>query len=221
MGLIDFIGNANEEQLTVEKQTDQEQRPVAPAKASKNKPDIHTHPMLVPTAKSRTKPKTEKLKFLKPCPICQGREFTHGKNGGFFCNSCQPGIDGQPVTALGHRKPLEAGNSLPGVAQQPRGTKPAQSNRPAGPEQQYFQAAFPWIREHLPELLAAGWTRPELFRRGHRTWPAGNWGIAWVSAWSKKNLVVSIGHRGKLIFRFTSGGRNIKQTVINSKQVKF
>ena len=55
----------------------------------------------------------EKLKFLKPCTICQGREFTHRKNGGFFCKTCQPGIDGTQVIATGHRKPLETVDGLP------------------------------------------------------------------------------------------------------------
>jgi hypothetical protein len=55
----------------------------------------------------------EKLKFLKPCSICFGREFIHRENGGFFCTNCQPGIEGHPVIALGHREPPEKVTGLP------------------------------------------------------------------------------------------------------------
>lgn len=38
--------------------------------------------------------------LLKPCPICQGRDFVHGHKGGFFCIECQPGArPADPVRA--------------------------------------------------------------------------------------------------------------------------
>lgn len=36
---------------------------------------------------------------LKACPLCNGRDFIHGKKGGYFCVTCQPGIEGTPVKA--------------------------------------------------------------------------------------------------------------------------
>ncbi len=50
------------------------------------------------------KQKPERLKFLKPCPICEGRQFTHATTGGFFCNTCQPGIVGRPIFAAGNSR---------------------------------------------------------------------------------------------------------------------
>ena len=201
MGLINFIGQAQEIAVQASgNQTVQDRQQQVPTKA--NRP--------VPTSKNRkSKPKPEKLKFLKPCPICAGREFTHGKKGGFFCNFCQPGIDGHRVVALGYRKPRGSEKKLIRVEQR-HGKAAIKSNRREGPEK-HLQAAFPWIMEHLPELLEAGWTRPELFRRGTRKWPVGNWGVAWGTAWKKENLVVTVGHKGELIFTFTSGGRESVQ----------
>lgn len=213
------------------------------------------------TSKGRSKPKPEKLKFLKPCPICQGKAFVHGRNGGFFCSACQPGIKGHPVIARGHRKPPATAEGLPcagcgsttytkeqdafifddgtladgwhcggkncrvklviGNKEADQGSKgrpaadtgqhrPERKKHTSGPDQ-HFKAAFPWIREHLPELLAAGWTRPALFRRGNCAWPAGNWGLAWLPVWNRIGLDVSIGEQGQLNFTFPSNGRQIKQ----------
>lgn len=59
-------------------------------------------------------PRPEKLNFLKPCPICKGVTFTHRDQGGFFCNNCQPGIEGRPVIATGNNKqPPETVEGLP------------------------------------------------------------------------------------------------------------
>lgn len=37
--------------------------------------------------------------FLKPCPLCHGRDFIHGIRGGYFCVNCQPGQHGELVKA--------------------------------------------------------------------------------------------------------------------------
>jgi hypothetical protein len=210
----------------------------------------------------------EKLKFLKPCSICQGREFTHREHGGFFCNNCQPGIEGHPVIAMGHREPPETVTGLPCAScgsttwtkekdgyQYPDGTitdgwhcggkhcgvkllsgnKDADRDRDmielAGPpwedrryyqaagastaaEKEYFLIGYAWIRDHLPELLAAGWTRAALFRRARYRWPLGPWGAAWSVAWKKQDLKVRIGGRGELIFTFSSDSRMITQRIL-------
>ena len=37
---------------------------------------------------------------LKPCPLCGGRDFIHGMQGGYFCITCQPNVrPGTPVRA--------------------------------------------------------------------------------------------------------------------------
>ena len=207
----------------------------------------------------KLRPRPERLKFLKPCPICRGKEFTHGKNNGFFCNPCQPGIEGAPVLAGGAWQPPETVDGLPcagcGSTTYQRiengfifddlsladgwhcggencsiklfsrsgNTGPpdlgdrnhlAPPPRPAE-QKKYSQAGFPWIMAHLSALLAAGWTRPELFRRSAHNWPVGQWGVAWLSAWTKPGLKIDLDHRtGVLCFRFTGPhGKPIKQSI--------
>ncbi|HHD64639.1 MAG TPA: hypothetical protein ENK96_09825 [Desulfobulbaceae bacterium] len=207
----------------------------------------------------RVSPKPEQLKFLKPCPICGGCDFIHGHEGGFFCISCQPGIEGLPVRALGCRKPQEKAKGLPcsncGATTYskeekgflfPDGTftdgwhcggsscrvkllignatvdhriknhHPESKKIMLSPvgEKQYFETAFPWVQAHLQELLAAGWTRPELFRRDCCAWPLRKWGLCWLPVWKKPDLEIKIESSGRLIFSFTvAGGRRIRQAV--------
>jgi|GEM_PF-3593323 len=214
-------------------------------------------------AGKRPAAKPEQLKFLKPCSICFGREFVHRKNGGFFCTTCQPGIAGHPVIALGHREPPEKVTGLPCAGcgsttwtkekdgyQYPDGiivdgwhcggdhcrVKLLSGNRKADVnmieppesweqhwenghadtlpdrEREYFRAGYAWIMDHLQELLAAGWTRPALFRRSKFRYPYGHWGAAWLSVWIKSNLQVRLGSRGDIVFTYPSGGRQIEQT---------
>jgi len=52
-----------------------------------------------------------------------------------------------------------------------------------------FKAARPWLLEHLDALLAAGWTRGELFRVRRPLGHPYAWGVAWGSAWRKAERV--------------------------------
>ncbi len=210
-------------------------------------------------------PNPEKLKFLKPCPICGGRDFIHGHEGGFFCISCQPGIEGLPVLALGYRNPPEKAKGLPcpncgatiyGKEEKgfllPDGTvtdgwhcggascrvklligatvdRHLKTNRPGSrrallsPDSgdQCFKAAFPWVQDHLQKLLAAGWTRPELFRRDRCAWPLRKWGLCWLPIWKKTNVKIKIEDSGQLIFSFTGvDGRRIEQTAFPQHTAK-
>ncbi len=248
MGFFDFVQNTD----------DQAQEPVtipAETTARENKKPVQQQE----SRRRLKKPRPERLKFLKPCPICRGKEFTHGKNNGFFCNTCQPGIEGTPVIAAGSRQPPETVDGLPCAGcgsttyqriengfifddgtvtdgwhcggenchiklfagkQQAKAAAPGSQgtmlfNGPKIKPVKYFQAALPWIMEHLEELLQAGWTRPELFRRSKFNWPVGPWGIAWHSTWTKPDLKVEITPgTGNIVFTFTgSHGRAITQTV--------
>ncbi len=214
-----------------------------------------------------TKPRPEPLKFLKPCPICRGRNFIHGKKGGFFCATCQPGIEGIPVRAMGSNHPAETAQGLPcpgcgsreynrvkdgylfpdgscsdgwhcggktcgvklliGNKKEDRKTKEKplsagdeQKRKPSANAELYFRAAFPWLMRHLPALLAAGWTRPELFRRGKYAWPVGEWGLAWLPVWLKNGLKIKISATGQLIFTFQSCGRTIAQSASQARVCK-
>ena len=78
-----------------------------------------------------------------------------------------------------------------------------------------FKIGFPWLRDHLDELLAAGWTRKILFGRGRYKWPYGNeWGVAWASSWQDAHKTPGLGSRkGEIVFSFMVGGTQSQQTI--------
>lgn len=52
-----------------------------------------------------------------------------------------------------------------------------------------FKAARPWLLGHLDALLAAGWTRDELFRIKRPLGHPYSWGVAWGSGWREADHV--------------------------------
>lgn len=159
--------------------------------------------------------KREELTFLRPCLSCGGKDFIYGKDGGFFCLDCQPGAVGVPVKAGGpdrQKADPEAGLQECDTESFPGFSAPAGSRNIAEIEQGrgYFFTAWSWIKENMPELLAAGWTRAALLQRSKYRYPL-KWGIAWFSVWHQKGLVVTIGKNGKVIFSFQEQGRTITQ----------
>ena len=78
-----------------------------------------------------------------------------------------------------------------------------------------FKIGFPWLRDHLDELLAAGWTRKTLFGRGRYKWPYGNeWGVAWASSWQDAHKTPGLGRRkGEIVFSFMVGNTQSQQTI--------
>lgn len=208
MGLADFIEQANSDDV------------VAPLLTNPER--LHLKKNTVgekySTADKQSKIKPEKFSFLRPCPICQGRYFTYGKKGGFFCTTCQPGITGNPAYATGQDRPkvhttesLETQTPVQKVSAQIRETKN---------ETECFKIGFPWIIEHLEELLATGWTRPELFRRSRHRWCMGNWGLTWLSGWIRPGVIITIEKRGRVTFTFTSGDRTIIQAAYPLEKCK-
>ena len=215
MSLFDFIEQPPDEQELpnlpasnhVAKQEHAGHRQADPA------PPLHKQPRTQqPGADLANRPprKVEKFNFLKPCPLCHGRDFIYGQNGGFFCIQCQPGHKGTLVSANGAERESTLDNELK--------TAHDTIQSPIFKEKGYFQAAFPWIMENLQALQAAGWTRPELFSRSRQRWPTGSWGVAWLGVWVHDDLRVSVGPKGKLVFIFTSCGREIVQTARPSSQ---
>lgn len=75
-----------------------------------------------------------------------------------------------------------------------------------------FRIGYTWINNHLNELLSAGWTRAELFRRGRYRLPIGNWGAAWLSSWSDPEKEASIGTKGEIVFSFLTATGQARQT---------
>jgi hypothetical protein len=183
-----------------------------------------------PPPRPRSAPrKPERLNFLQPCPLCDGRQFIHGVGGGFFCETCQPGQQGQPVEAAGpdRQVPTITPEDLEPVAAV-GSTHQADipDTEPTEQQRAYFLAAWQWITKNKEPLLAAGWTPATLFRRSIYRWPYGHWGVAWLPVWNKPGVTVTIGHRGELIFSFSSNGRAITQAahkplmINNEKTVK-
>ncbi len=164
-----------------------------------------------PQSRARQVKKPQPLSFLRPCPVCQGRDFLHLDAGGFVCQTCQPGFTGIPVEAAGQDRPAqgEEFEDIPLSDRGPRNTPNLCTTR----QKEHFAAGWPWIKENMPALLSAGWTRPALLRRSRHQWPYGKWGAAWLPVWSKPSLEKKIGASGQIIFSFESNGRIIVQTL--------
>jgi len=141
----------------------------------------------------------DRLKFLKPCTRCGGRNFTHCRYTGFFCSDCHPEITGDPAYALGN---------------------PDQKSAPAKTEaEKAFAAGSPWVFKNKAALLAAGWTRSELFRRSRIRYPAGNWGLAWLSVWLRPGVQARLVEKGAVKFHFVANDRKITQSTSPTDRV--
>lgn len=99
------------------------------------------------------------------------------------------------------------------IVQSPMHTK---TKRPPDEALACFGIGFRWAGDHLPELLATGWTRRELFGRGRYSWPLGNeWGLAWADSWQDERKTATIGEHGKIIFSFlTANGDQAQHSVV-------
>jgi len=184
--------------------------------ATESGPDIW-HPSQAATEERRCilNRTPERLSFLAPCPVCHGRAFLNIDGGGFVCRACTPGLFGYPVEAAGpDRPPAEAQNTdlrLAGEHHDTPATPPPAGCEPTEDQRAHFAAAWPWVKENKAALLAAGWPMAALVRRAKFRWPYGPWGAAWLPAWSKPGVVVTIGRRGAISFTFPSSGRTITQ----------
>lgn len=177
-----------------------------------HKPKYSVSTPMVPSDR-KSPAKAEKLSFLRPCSLCSGRNFVLGSQNGFFCAACHPGISGQLVEATGpdrEKTDLKLDCQTIGGIDATHGRRGTLQITTQAREN--FMAAWPWIKERMPELLAGGWSRAALLRRGRFRHPSGNWGVAWLSVWKQPSLLVTIGHNGSIIFHFLSNGRNIRQT---------
>lgn len=60
-----------------------------------------------------------------------------------------------------------------------------------------------WCQDHLGELLAAGWTEAQLFKK---SWPLG---LAWLRVWDKATAIMEPG--GLVVFTIQGHGRTVRQ----------
>lgn len=208
MGFFDTISESSDE---LESPTEQQASNQGSAQKNVEKVESPSSPPAVESS-LKSPAKSEKLSFLKPCPICAGRNFVLGAQGGFFCAVCQPEIPGQPVEATGPDREKTDLNldfqTIGGIEATPGRND---THLIAGQERENFMAAWPWIKERMPDLLAGGWSRAALLRRGKFRHPSGNWGVAWLSVWKQPALTVTIGNNGSIIFHFLSNDRTIRQ----------
>lgn len=132
------------------------------------------------------------------------------------------------LTALRGKEPLARQSKAPHIESvtsvssvfKPRREKtskkvllPPWTNAPSNEAIMRFKTGFPWIKAHLTELLAAGWTKRELFGRGRHRWPIGDWGAAWVLPFGQPEKIPTIGRRGEIVFTFPNGhGEMTQQT---------
>lgn len=85
-----------------------------------------------------------------------------------------------------------SGNQDPAPA--PADKSPRRKKRLVTPEMvQRWRAGRQWIKDHMPELLAQGWTRPELLRADTIKFPCGQWGAAWFWELDKPEPVINPG----------------------------
>ncbi|NLZ18310.1 MAG: hypothetical protein GX087_11370 [Desulfobulbaceae bacterium] len=204
MGFFDTIERLNrEEPPAVAPATPEEKPPQKTATECTRKPRGH---------KTR---KPELLSFLRPCPICKGRDFLHLEAGGFVCQACTPGLVGHPVEATGPERPApkqDDNHELPeGCSRYIYDPGPANTGKPTEQQLAHFAVAWPWIKKNKPALLAAGWTMAALVRRSKYRWPCGNWGVAWLPAWCKSGLIVAVVRNGEIQFSYPSCGKTISQ----------
>ena len=190
----------------------------APGGTTTGQPAATRQPSPGPGKPPRPRPaprKPERLAFLQPCPLCEGRQFIHGAGGGFYCVTCQPGQQGQPVEAAGpdRQAPTITPEDLEpaGDVDTPHQAGTADTG-PTEAQRAHFRAAWAWITKNREPLLAAGWTPATLFRRARYHWPYGTWGVAWLPVWDRPGLAVTIGPRGAIVFTYPSHGRTITQT---------
>ncbi len=117
-----------------------------------------------------------------------------------------PAEPGQISRSTSKRDQVSDPEQLPPVADQKK-RKRNQDRR------DNFEAGLPWIMANLEKLVAAGWTRAEIFRMAKTTFPLGKWGLAWLGDWTRPGLVVTIHKSGRVIFTMKNNGRTISQSV--------
>lgn len=187
--------------------------PVIQAEATVDQPELG--------AKKKAANKPENLAFLPPCQACGGRDFIFTDDGRFACSACQPGIPGEPVKSTGPDRPQPDQDTY--LIGDSMGNS-SWSSPPARPvvtrEQENFTAAWPWIKEHLSELLASGWSRAALIGRGKFRHPVGSWGVAWLSVWRERLLTVEINSHGNIVFTYPIRGRLITKTAQKPNKLK-
>ena len=126
---------------------------------------------------------------------------------------CQSGVPAGIAGAPPPRHEVVKCDPIPGL-----GLNEVAFHRPLIPPPEAgrcFKIGFPWLRDHLDELLASGWTRKTLFGRGRYKWPYGyEWGAAWSSSWQDAHKTPGLGRRkGEIVFSFMVGDTLAQQSI--------
>lgn len=78
---------------------------------------------------------------------------------------------------------------------------------PTANDQAAFRAGFLWLNPNLSDLRAAGWTRPELFRRNRN-----RRGLAWLPLWADPDVTPALTAGGAVQFTIRRRDRTCIQT---------
>jgi len=142
----------------------------------------------------------EVIGWLKPCPICKGHLFTESDRGGYFCCECQTLPEGaKPARIVKSNKDRPAERAM----------EPSQILS-CGEDEKH--PGLTWCNIHLEELLAAGWTEAELFKRG---WPLG---LAWGMLWDDPAVTVTL-DQGYVVFIIARNERTVRQVARPEKTI--
>jgi hypothetical protein len=161
--------------------------------------------------------------WLYPCCICGGIEFIGAiytdikPVESFWCVTCQEVPNGwikrRRVNSQKRSRRPDRKEEFISLCEEDFDPSSANTPRTSSAEAlKCFRIGYTWLNDHLDELLVAGWTRAELFRRGRYRWPIGDWGVAWLSSWSDPGKDASIGARGEIVFSFKTATGQAQQT---------
>lgn len=148
------------------------------------------------------------------CKVCR-KDIYESVYGGRFCKACGTAcVDAEPINVEEGFTPVK---TIAAILSSEDGFGPTLAiNRRTLPTEALvcFKVGFLWLKDHLDELLAEGWTRRMLFGRGRYAWPSGNeWGCAWSSSWQDEGKTPSLGDHGQILFTFTTNGEQKQQSI--------
>lgn len=94
-------------------------------------------------------------------------------------------------------------------------SEPTKLEKRRGPEYALLKKSLPWVEQNQVELLSAGWTKPQIYRRGKFRWPYGTrWGLVFSPAWRFPLAEVDVNEKnGDVVFWIFGKKANVCQVM--------
>lgn len=166
-------------------------------------PHFMRHPGLLPVMTPAEA--VEELQELQDA--CPGFRLVRGEGGGWW--PVYPRYWSVEQRASVQALWFVAGDALDEPLDAPRGT---QTRKWTQADLANYHAGLMFLRPHLPELLARGWTPKTLFGVGRHRLPCRCcWGIAWTGAWTREGWTPEITGDG-IAWAIPTAGRVVRQT---------